>query len=325
MQRLLVFLAFIGLLGLSLPVAAQADTISIEYPSLYPEGIEYNPFTEEFLVSSAFLGTVFTVDRQGNITQFIEDDRLIATLGLRVDAEQNRLLVLNSDGGTASGSSPDTAGQIAALGIYDLATGAVIDYINLANLFPDSPHFVNDLALDPKGNIYITDSFTPAIYRVDAEGNEAVFLFDEAFIAEGGVGLNGIIYHPGGYLIVAHYSTGILYRVPLDTPEAFEHIAVEVEMIGADGLVLVDEQQLAVVVNGSINQVLLLNSSDNWETAAVLGSQPTGEVFATTAVQVDETLYILHGYLDRLVNPDNLEVIDTFTIQPISLNDISGG
>lgn len=208
MSRLVLLIVFVALLAIS--SAAQSDTILIEYPALYPEGIEYNPLTQTFLVSSAYEATVFAVDLEGNIEPFIEDERLIATLGLRVDVERSRLLVLNSDGGTARRSSPETALRTAGLGIYDLETGDAIEYIDLPGIVPDMPHFVNDLTIDPHGNIYITDSFTLAIYKVDSAGNAELFLLDEAFASVAGVGLNGIVYHPDGYLLVGQYSTGSL-------------------------------------------------------------------------------------------------------------------
>lgn len=319
--RLMGFM-ILAVFGVGLSAAVHTDIIPVEYPSLYPEGIEYNPLTERFLVSSAFEGTVFAVDSEGEITPFVEDTRLIATLGLRVDAEQNRLLVLNADGGTARGSSPDTAAQIAGMGIYDLATGEVIEYVNLAGLIPDAPHFLNDLTLDSDGSIYITDSFTPAIYRVDSQQAAEVFLSDETFRVDGSVGLNGIVYHPDGYLLVGHYSTGTLYRVPLDAPETFEPVLMDAELVGIDGLVLIDEQHLAAVVNGSINQVFMLTSSNNWETATELNHQPMGEVFPTTAVQLEETLYVLHGYLNYLVDSNTTDPIETFAIQAIALSDL---
>jgi len=322
MQRLVLLTVFVLLTVI--PSMAQSHTISIEYPALYPEGIEYNFLTQAFLVSSAYEGTVFAVDRKGNIEPFIEDERLIATLGLRVDAARSRLLVLNSDGGTARRSSPDTAVQTAGLGIYDLLTGDAIEYIDLADLVPDVPHFVNDLTIDPDGNIYITDSFTPAIYKVDSTGNPEIFLLDEAFASEGGVGLNGIVYHPDGYLLVAQYTTGSLYKVPLDAPERFELISVEVNIVGADGLLLLDEQNVVVVANATTNQVLWLSSTDHWVSSTLVTSKPTGEVFATTAVQIDETVYVVHGYLDRLVDPDNEDPVTTFEIQPIQFDENGG-
>lgn len=92
-------------------------------------------------------------------------------------------------------------------------------------------------------------------------------------------------------------------------------ISVEVEMTGADGLLLLDEQHLVVVANATTNQVLQLSSTNNWQSAALVTRQPTGEVFATTAVEVDETVYVLHGFLDRLVDPDNEDTIEIFEIQ----------
>ena len=49
---------------------------------------------------------------------------------------------------------------------------------------------------------------------------------------------------------MAQYSTGSLYNIPLDDPASFTQIELDSPVVGADGLVLVDETHLLVVVNG---------------------------------------------------------------------------
>ena len=50
-------------------------------------------------------------------------------------------------------------------------------------------------------------------------------------------GLNGIEYHPAGYLILASPGTGQLIRVAVDNPQRWELIDLDVRAAGVDGIV----------------------------------------------------------------------------------------
>ena len=122
-------------------------------------------------------------DLEGEIEPFTDDADLIASLGIYVDAERGRLLVANTDTGVSMNSSPETGGVTAMLGIYDLADGERIEMIDLGALLPEQPHLANDITVDDGGNIYVTDSFSPVIYRVDVDNEASVFLQDKAFVS----------------------------------------------------------------------------------------------------------------------------------------------
>jgi hypothetical protein len=62
-------------------------------------------------------------------------------------------------------------------------------------LLPYKPIFINDAALDRQGNTYVSNSFSPVIYKVDREGNASVFFQDAGFnLPSGEFGFNGIQY-----------------------------------------------------------------------------------------------------------------------------------
>ena len=147
------------------------DRIEIERQDFDPEGIEYDAQTERFLLGSLAEGTVFAVADDGSLTPFIEDENLIASVGLEIDESTNRLLVVNAD--SAMFSDPEHKGG-ADLGIYDLATGEQFHFVNLDNLAPDYRHFVNDVAVDEAGNAYVTDSLAPVIYQVTPDGEASI-------------------------------------------------------------------------------------------------------------------------------------------------------
>ena len=74
------------------------DTISIDYNSLRPEGIEFDESTDRILLGSTLQGEVIALDAEGNYSSFIEDEALNSVTGLHIDATRNRLLVCNSNG-----------------------------------------------------------------------------------------------------------------------------------------------------------------------------------------------------------------------------------
>jgi sugar lactone lactonase YvrE len=189
--RLLIFI----LLLVGVPAMAQDDAlpdeILMERTNFAPEGIEYDAEAGHFLVSSLAEGTIFAVADDGTLTPFVEDENLVSSVGLEVDEAGGRLLVANSNFAAAGVEEP-----AAGVGIYDLETGELIQYVDLLPLAPDEDHFINDLTVDADGNIYATDSSTPVIFKIDPEGEASVFVEDERFSSPR-FGLNGIVYHPG--------------------------------------------------------------------------------------------------------------------------------
>ena len=69
-------------------------SIIIQKPALYPEGIDYNPSTDTFIVGSFRDGGVYEVGLDGSYRQLINDERLNSVLAVRVDVTRNRLLQL---------------------------------------------------------------------------------------------------------------------------------------------------------------------------------------------------------------------------------------
>lgn len=303
-------------------VNAQDDTapavVTIEQEGLYPEGVAYDSTNGVFLVTSLTNGGVYSVADDGTFSVIVEDERLVSAIGLKVDEANGRVLVANSDPGVGMRTSEGTAGTLAALVVYDLETGEELFYVDLGALVPNAGHFANDIALDADGNAYVTDSFSPIIYLVDVEGNAEILVQDEAFAAEG-FGLNGIIYHPDGYLVVAKSEDGVLFRVPLEDPTAFTQIEVDAEFLGADGLVLTEDGNLIVVTN--TNGIFSLSSDDGWASATVDAELPSGDEFPTTATVRDGVVYVLDAQLGLLFDPTNTTPAAAFNIRVLSFEE----
>lgn len=286
--------------------------ISFTQAALYPEGIDYDEEGERFLVSSMRYGTVGTVSDTGKYKELINDPMLVSSVGIRVDNDNNRVLVCNSDPGTSVKTTKETQGRLAGLGIYNLSTGKKITYIDLATMTAGN-HFCNDIALDDDGNAYVSDSFSTAIYKIDIENKASLFLDNKRFAGKG-FNLNGLVVKDD-FLIVAKYNEGLLFKVPLNDPERFTQILANEPMPGADGLLWHDDGSLIVIANTTSNKVFKLNSTDGWHTATITKTSSTGEVFATTGVNRDGNIYVLNAMLQVLFNPKTKTHIESFDIR----------
>ena len=282
---------------------ASGPALTVRRPALYPETIEYNSKDDKFLLSSFREGAIYEVDRTGNTSLLVDDKRLCSVLGIAVDAGRNRLWAVNSDLGASLKPSSYGPKQLAGVGVYELSTGKAISYVDLAPL-ASGPHLMNGIAVDAAGNAYVTDSFSPIIYKIDAHAAPSIFLRSERFIGEG-INLNGVVVHPDGYLLVIKKSDGSLFKIPLEQPNRFSRVVIAEHFVGGDGLTLVGKKDLVVISNRTpatnSNAAYSLTSDDGWTTAKLAAVQQLGDVYPTTAVLRNGTLYVVHSKLNELI------------------------
>ncbi|MBC6609311.1 hypothetical protein H8B15_00135 [Hymenobacter sp. BT507] len=316
-------LALLGLLATSCNDDSDSDpdapdTITFTQSALYPEGVQYDAANNRFLVSSQTRGTVGQVKDDGTYSAFAEDAQLVSTIGMHVDDARNRVLVAVSDPGYNTARSTDaTRRKLAAVAIFNRDNGQRIAYVNLGALRPNAPgHFANDIAIDGQGNAYVTDSFAPIIYKIDAQGTPTVFLENAQLSAPpGSFGLNGIVYHPDGYLLVAKSDEGALFKVPLNNPTSFTKVTTSVNLKGADGLLLYNNTTLQAVANNQ-STVYRLTSSDNWVSTTSTGTFTTPAVYPTTLARRGSDTYVLYSHLNAL-QANQQPPVSEFTIQEV--------
>lgn len=304
-------ISILGLLMFACGKPSTPDLVSFKQAALYPEGVEYDPASKSFLVTSLREGTVGKVSDDGSYRAFINNDKMVSAIGIRIDHSGDRVLVCNSDPGASKHTKKETQGKLAGLGVYKLSSGELIKYIDLGELSAGG-HFCNDIALDAAGNAYITDSFSPIIYKLDTNYNASILLNNPRFVGKG-FNLNGLVVKDD-YLLVAKYNEGILFKVPLQSPENFTQVDISTSMSGADGLLWLEDGSLMVIANANTNKIFTLASSDDWTSAKVVDSRDTGNVFATTGVVRDGSAYILNAMLHVLFNADTTSHIETFEI-----------
>ncbi|CAM0872877.1 unnamed protein product [Alopecurus aequalis] len=248
----------------------------------------------QFLVSTFFGAGVAEVRVRGGSKGGLVEERVVVAdpevtgrvaLGLAVDAPRRRVLVVYAD-------RPPRFGY-AAVGAYELGTGRRIFLTRLNG--PGESSFADDVAADEDGNAYVTDLKGSKIWKVSPGGELLSAIKNATFTQRPGtldnlIGLNGIVYHPNGYLLVIHTTGGDLFKVDPKTG-AVSVVKVLGSLKRGDGLELLSPTRMAVAGMPS----RLVESSDDWATARVTGRYvgPAHRVGSSATVK-DGDVYVNH-------------------------------
>ncbi|MPR33142.1 gluconolaconase [Salmonirosea aquatica] len=262
----------------------------------YPEGMAYSARLDRFIITSLTQGKVGTVSTDGQYADLVSDPALISGVGVKVADE--RIFVANSDNGVSSKSSPATTQKTAELLVFNLNSRTLERRVDLDDLLPGMNHFANDIALNPDGTVYVTDSFSPVIYKVTSEGTPSILVRDDVLFSSPTFGLNGIVYHPDGFLIVANTGVGKLFKVDLKNGNAITEVGGLGNLPG-DGMTLVGTTDL-YVVTGSGSRVALVRSNDNFATASVVETQTDGYSMATTSTYVNGQIFTINARIGEI-------------------------
>ena len=286
---------------LTTSVLSFSQNIQFTSTELYPEGVAYSESQEVFFVSSLRYGKIGKVDKQGVYTEFANSPELVSAIGLSLNDKTNTLYVCVSDPGVSVKTLPETQRKLAKLIAYDTKTGKKVFSKDLGALNPNGFNFANDIAHDHLGNVYITNSFSPFIYKIALDGTTSVFSTSELWRGEG-FNLNGIVLHPDGYLIVAKSNSGELFKVSTKNPADIQKINGAV-FPGADGLVYNKIANELVVISNSKKEIYQVKTQDNWATSTIVKTVKSENSFPTTGTIVGDKYYVLNAKLDELFNP----------------------
>jgi sugar lactone lactonase YvrE len=279
-------------------------TARIEFtaPDTYPEGVAFDSINNVYFVSSARTGSVGKVTPDGKYTVLITDPAFKSSYGIKMHPDGKRVFVCIGDANYSKYTAPDTRKKMARLVGIDITIGKKVNDIDLSELIPGE-HFANDLIFDDKQNAYITDSFANAIYKVTTDGKASVFCKSPLFATKG-IGLNGIVYHPSGYLLVVSSGTGSVYKINIDNPDKVNKVSTEQFFINGDGLLLMDSKNLVLVQNGGSDKIYQLTSEDQWASAKLSASTLAADRFTypSTATKAQGKVWIMNANFSEIVD-----------------------
>jgi Cu-Zn family superoxide dismutase len=240
--------------------------------TVFPEGVAYQPSTGNFFVSSTNDGSIL----RGNVMEpaaspfIVGGGTTFSAIGVKVD-DAGRLYV--AGGGT---------GEVR---VYDAATGAPVRTFTTG-----SGGFLNDLAVAKNGDIFVTDSFRPMLWRIPAADivPSATPKAAEAWLdltstipyTAGEFNVNGIVATANGkHLVVAQSFTSELYRIEVAT-KAVAKIDLGGEAVSGDGLALMGRTLYAAEPFSGPGRIVKVVLSGDLSTGTVM-SRTTDPSFRT--------------------------------------------
>ena len=259
---------------------------------VFPEGVAYRFDTGDFYVGSTTDGTVFRGNVEGGPKEaevFLEpeSDGRTTAIGMEVDQE-GRLFIAGGDTGR--------------IFVYDTESADLVGRLDT----PDAEAtFLNDVAVTPEGNAYVTDSMRPVLFRVTSTGGGAgeaePWLNFEGTPAEyeEGFNLNGIdATEDGRYLVAVQSNTGELFRIDTASKEVVEIDLGGETLANGDGLLL--DGRTVYVVRNEQELIVPVKLSGEYLSGEV-GEPFTDPSFAfpTTIAKTDGRLLVVNSQFDK--------------------------
>ncbi len=221
----------------SRPWATLTDT------TLYAEGLDADSATGTVFVTSVRHRTIYQVTRGGEPRDLglARWPRVGSILGVRFDPVRQVIWATTAGLPAMTGYQPADS-SIAALLKVRIADGTIEARYDL----PDGAgHVLGDLAIGPAGDVFVTDSRSPNVYRL-APGAESLTTFAHPLFRS----LQGVAPTPDGTAVfLADYSHGLL-RWNLATGAVTRLSAPPgTSSLGVDGIVL-DGARIFAIQNG---------------------------------------------------------------------------
>ena len=292
-----------------LPRRQKEPHVDLPGDRYHPEGLAIDS-SGNMYIGSVGTGEVLRLSHDDLVPERLVapgTDEMTAAVGLVVDEDADTLWVCSAD---VTFMKPN------ALKSFSLSTGTPMDSFVL----PDGQGICNDLVIDPRGNLYVTDSITGRIHRLAAGGSALeVWSADPAFApaTAGEFTVNGADFDPvSNSLYAVKSSTGDLFRVPLEPSGAAgapEKIALDRPLVNPDGLRVWNDSTLFVVENGQLTRVDVTGNQGRAEVLADGLEQPSGLVIDGDQVWVAE------GQVPRLIGFDTTPKVLPFRLQRVAI------
>jgi len=223
---------------------------------LITEGIAHDPRSGAFFVSSVRRRKIVRVAPNGAARDFVTEGRdgLLSALSLAVDPTARVLWVSSASLPPMLGFRKEEEGRSFAAA-FDLSTGRLVRKVGPPPGIAKAQF--GDLAVGPKGTLYVSDPVTGGIYLL-AKGARQFQVLLEAGTLGSPQGLAAAT--DGRSLFVADYAQGIA-RIDLERRKVALLDTPDVALTGIDGLVLAGDSLVGIQNGIRPHKVLRLRLS----------------------------------------------------------------
>ena len=158
------------------PVVHSAEAFALDDRELLAAGIAVDDRTGDIYVASVRERKIVRRAKSGAVSDFVTEaqDGFMAAASLLIDSQRGLLFASTAAVPFMHGFRKKDDGK-AGVFVFDLKSGKTVRKAFLAD---DKKHFLNALAMDRAGNLYVSDSLASGIYRMK-QGSDQL----ETFVA----------------------------------------------------------------------------------------------------------------------------------------------
>ena len=283
---------------------------SIAKLGFHPEGIAYDKEGKRFLFTDVHNGIIVSYDLSGNFKKLISDignQGFWGALGIKIDPNNPEIIwVTTASIPEFKGHKIVLEGESALLKI-DLKSGNVLDFYKAKT---NTNHIFGELVISKDGTIYISDSVSPHIYKLDPNGKELKLFFESDLLWN----LQGLdLSADGKIMYFSDYILGV-YRMDIESKKIIPILNKNNSITrGTDGLHLSGER-LILLQNGTnpkrISMIEIIpNSSQNRQKIHILDQNRASIIEPTMGVFIDDEFYFIGnspwGFYTKDYKPDS--------------------
>jgi hypothetical protein len=170
-----------------IPGRSRDTAFIINEKNLIPECITYDQMKKRFFIGSMYKRKIIAINKNGKIYDFIKPGSygLNAVLGIKAD-RKNRVLWVLSDNAKfiPTDHISDNSNFTTAVFKFDIENGKLLKKY----IITDTTVFFNDLSISENNDVFITNTFSGSIYRIEHKSDSLkVFLPKGSFDSPNGI------------------------------------------------------------------------------------------------------------------------------------------
>ena len=271
-------------LAAAAPAGERSRTYAIPGDKVFPEGVAYDAANRAFYVGSTTDGQIY----RG-----------------RIDGPAAAPFLPGGSGGRTTATGMKVAGK--RLYVAGAGTGRVFVYALpskklVATFRTGSGGFLNDLVVERDGDVIVTDSMRPYLFRITArqvsagKGTPQKIPYDTG--AKGGFNANGIVSVGDDRVVFVDTGDGTLSYVNTDRRGSLKVKLTGGPLTNGDGLVL--RGRTLYVVRNALGKIAKVQLSKTARSARVLGQKGDATfAYPTTAAVAGDRLLVVNSQFDK--------------------------